>query len=124
MHNKDSSRKINKNYILQPCLLKQELEPDEIFEDNWEERENKWLPYLKKGAVSTAFSFARYTKRKKELTEFSMKKSLTLTSLTHRYFNNLRDENDEPIYTHNDEYLRKFTRRSDKGGLFSALNQY
>ena len=46
LHIKDSLKNIGKSYKLQPCLLKQELEHDEFFEDNWEEKENEWLPYL------------------------------------------------------------------------------
>ena len=34
-----------------------------------------------------------------ELTNFGMKNFLTLPSLANYYFNNLRDENDEPVYT-------------------------
>ena len=33
----------------------------------------------------------------KELTVFGMKNSLTLPSLANKYFNNLKDENDELI---------------------------
>ena len=46
LHIEDSLKKIGKLYKLQPCLLKKELGHDELFEDNWEERENEWLPYL------------------------------------------------------------------------------
>ena len=59
-----------------------------------------------------------------ELTGFGMKFSLTLPSLTNKIFNSLRDENDEPIYTYNDEYLRYFVRRSIMGKSCSALNHY
>ena len=38
LHIKDSLKNIGRSYKLQPCLLKQELEHDEIFEDNWEEK--------------------------------------------------------------------------------------
>ena len=38
LHIQDSLKNIGKSYKLQPCLLKQELEHDEIFEDNWEEK--------------------------------------------------------------------------------------
>ena len=58
LHIKDSLKNIGKSYKLQPCLLKQELEHDEIFEDNWEEKENEWLTYLKNDVLSTAFSYA------------------------------------------------------------------
>ena len=114
LHIKDSLKNIGKSYKLQPCLLKQELEHDEIFEDNWEEKENEWLPYLKNDVLSTAFSYARYSKRMEELTGFGMKNSLTLPSLANEFFNSLRDESDEPIYTYNDEFMRHFVRKSIK----------
>ena len=124
LHIKDSLKNIGKSYKLQPCLLKQELELDEIFEDNWEEKVNEWLPYLKNDVLSTAFSFARYSKGMEELTGFGMKNSLTLPSLANKYFNSLRDESDEPIYTYNDEFMRHFVRQSINGGRCSALNQH
>ena len=57
-----------------------------------------------------------------ELTRFGMNR-LTSPSLANKYFNSLRDENDEPIYTHNDQFMRHFVRQSVKGGRCSALNQ-
>ena len=124
LHIKDSLKNTGKSYKLQPCLLKQELEHDEIYEDNWEEKENEWLPYLKNDVLSTAFSYARYSKGMEELTGFGIKNSLTLPSLANKYFNSLRDESDEPIYTYNDEFMRHFVRQSIKGGRCTALNQY
>ena len=59
-----------------------------------------------------------------ELTGFGLKNSLTLPSSANKYFISLRDENDEPIYTYNDEFIRHFVRQSVKGGRCSALNQY
>ena len=123
LHFKDSLKNIGKSYKLQPCLLKQELEHDGIFEDNWEEK-NEWLPYLKNDVLSAAFSYARYSKGMEKLTGFGMKNSLTLPSLANKLFNSLREENDEPIYTYNVEFMRHFVRQSIKGGRCSALNQY
>ena len=74
--------------------------------------------------LSTAFSYARYSKGMEELTGFGMKNCLTLPSLANKYFNSLRDESDEPIYTYNDEFMRHFVRKSIKGGRCSTLNQY
>ena len=82
------------------------------------------VAYLKNDVLSTAFSYARYSKGIEESTGFAMKNSLTLPSLANKYFNSLRDENDEPIYTYNDEFMRHFVRQSIKGGRCSALNQY
>ena len=59
-----------------------------------------------------------------ELTRFGMKNSLTVPSLANKYFNNLRDENDEPISTYNNEFVRQFVTQSMMGGRCSALNQY
>ena len=123
LHIKDSLKNIGKSYKLQECLLKQELEHDEIFEDTWEEKENEWLPYLKNDVLSTAFSYAKYSKGMEKLTGFGMKNCLTLPSLANKYFNSLRDESDEPIYTYNDEFMRHFFRKAIKGGRCSALNQ-
>ena len=36
----------------------------------------------------------------------------------------MRDENDEAIYTYNDEFMRNFVRQSIKRGRCSTLNQY
>ena len=51
-------------------MLEQELEHDENFEDNWEEKENELLPYPKNNVLSTVFSYARYAKDMDELTGF------------------------------------------------------
>ena len=58
-----------------------------------------------------------------ELTQFGMKNSLTLPSLANKFFNSLRDENDEPIYTYTDPFMRNFVRKSIKGGRCNAFNQ-
>ena len=59
-----------------------------------------------------------------ELTNFSMKNSLTLPSLANKYLNSFRDENDEDIYTYTDPFMRHFVRYSIKGGRCNAFNQH
>ena len=105
VHIDKSLKKVGERYKLQSCLLKQELEHDEIYEDTWEARENDWLPFVKNDVLSTAFCYARYTMGMEELTNFGMKNSLTLPSLANNFFNSLRDENDEPIYTYTDPFM-------------------
>ena len=100
------------------------MEHDEIYEDTWEARENEWLPYVKNDVLSTAFCYAGYTMGMEELTKFGMENSLTLPSLANKYFNSLRDENDEPICTYTDPFLRNFVRKSIKGGRCNAFNQH
>ena len=60
----------------------------------------------------------------KEITGFSMKDCLSLPGLRWKYFNSLRTEEDEPIYTYNDKYMRWFGRQSIKGGRVCSFNQY
>ena len=59
-----------------------------------------------------------------ELTGFGMRNSLTLPSLAKKFFNSLRDENDEPIYTYTDPFMRNFVRKSLKGGGCNAFIQH
>ena len=118
-------KKTSVRYILQPTLLKQKIEHDGIFEDTWEARRNEWLPYVKNDVISTAFCYARNTISMEELPLFGKKNSLTLPSLSNKYFNSLRDENDgEPIYTYTDPFMSNFVRNSIKGGKCNAFNQY
>ena len=66
-------KKTGQSYKLQTCLLKQETEHDENYEDTWEEKENEWLPFVKNDVLSTAFCYARYRMGMEELTGFGMK---------------------------------------------------
>ena len=99
-------------YKLQLSLLKQEMEHDAIYEDTWPEKENEWLLYVKKTVLWTAFWYARYTMGMEELPTCGMKNSLPLPSLANKYFNSLRDEDDEPIYTYTDPFMRNFVRKA------------
>ena len=124
VHINQKLRKTGESYKLQESLLKKELEHDEIYEDTCEAKENEWLPYVKNDVLSTAFCYAKYTMGMEELTEFGMKNSLTLPSLANKYFNSLRDENDELVYTYTDPFMRNFVRKAIKGGRCNAFNQY
>ena len=103
-----SLKKIGEGYKLQPSLLKQDLEHDEIYEDTWEARENEWLPYVKNDVLSIAFCYASYKMGMKELTKFGPKSSLTLPSLANNFLNSLGDEIDEPIHTYTNPNMINF----------------
>ena len=87
-------------------------------------KNDEWLPYVKNDVLSTAFSYARYCKSMEEIIGFSMRDCLSAPGLGWKYFNSMRDENDEPIYTYNDEYMRWFVTRSIKVGRVCSFNQY
>ena len=84
---------------------------------------DEWLPFVENDVLCTAFSYARYCKAMEEITRLSMKDCLSAPGLGWKYFNSMRDENDEPIYTFKDKYMRWFVRQSIKGGRVCSFNQ-
>ena len=97
-HLSSSLRKLGETFGLQKELLKQEMNHTEIYEDTWEDKRDEWLPYLKMDVLSLAFIYARYTMNMDSLTEFGMKNCLSLPSLGWKYYNSLREEEDENLY--------------------------
>ena len=119
-----SLKKLGKTFILPKELLKTEMDHNDIDEHNYKDKKDIWLPYVKNDVLCTAYSYARYIEDMKEITGYSMKDNLSLPGLGWKYFNSLRTEEDEPIYTYNDKYMRWFVRQSIKGGRVCAFNQY
>ena len=70
------------------------------------------------------FSYARRTKAKEEINGCGMEDCLSLPGLGWKCLNNLRTEEEEPIYTYNDKYMRGFVRQGIKGGRVCAFTQY
>ena len=119
-----SLKKLGKTFKLQRELLKTQMNHDEVDVNNCKDKKHEWLDYVKNDVLCTALSYARYSKAMEELTRFSMKDCLSLPGLGWKNFNSLRTEEDEPIYTYNDKYMRWFVRESIKGGRVCAFNQY
>ena len=116
--------KLGKTFKLQKELLKTEMNHDEVDGKNYKDKIDEWLPYVKNDVLCTAFSYARYIKAMEEITKFSMKDCLSLPGLGLKYFNSLRTDQDEPIYTYNDKYMRHFVKQAAYGGRVCAFNQY
>ena len=74
-----SWRETGVSYKKQPSLLKQELEHDETYEDNWHNKEDEWLPDVKNDLSSIAFCYARYTMGMEEITNFGIEKQFNIT---------------------------------------------
>ena len=119
-----SLKKLGKTFKLQKELLKTEMNHDDVDGDNYEVKIDEWLPYVENNVLCTDFSYARYIKRMQEITGFSMKDCLSLPGLGLKCFNSLRTEEDEPIYTYNNKYMRWFVRQAAYGGRVCAFNQY
>ena len=106
-----SLKKIGKTFKLPKELLKTEIDHDGIDGNNWRDKKDEWLPYVKNDVLCTAYSYARYIKAMEEITGFSVKDCLSLPGLRWKYFNSLRTEENETIYTYIDEYMRWFVRQ-------------
>ena len=119
-----SLKKLRKTFELPKELLKIEINHDDVDANNYKDKKDIWLPYVKNDVLCTAYCYARYSKAMEEITEFSMKDCISLPGLGWKYFNSLRTEEDEPIYTYNDKHMRRFVRQSIKGGRVCAFNQY
>ena len=119
-----SLKKLGKTFNLPEELLKTKMNHDDIDGDNYKNKKDIWLSYVKNDVLCTAYCYARYNEAMKEITGFSMKDCLSLPGLGWKYFNWLRTEEDEPIYTYNDKSMRWFVRQSIKGGRVCAFNQH
>ena len=117
-----SVEKLGKTFKLQKELLKTKMNHDDVYGNNYKDKIDEWLSYVKNDVLCTAFSYARYIKAMQEITGFSMKDCLPLPGLGLKYFNSLRTEQDEPIYTYNDKYMRWIVRQAAYGGRVCAFN--
>ena len=52
-----------------------------------------------------------------------MQNCLTSPILANKFVNTLGDENDETVYTYNDDFLSHFVRKSNKCGRCGSFNQ-
>ena len=101
-----SLKKLGKTFKLQKDFLKTKMNHDEVDGNNYKDKINEWLPYVKNDVFCTAFSYARYIKAMEEITGFSMKECLNLPGVGLKYFISSKTEQQEPIYTYNDRYMR------------------
>ena len=62
------------------------MNQDEIDGNNYKDKKDEWLDYVKQYVLCTAFSYARYCKAMGEFTGFSMKYCLSAPGLGWRFF--------------------------------------
>ena len=73
------------------------MDHDEVDYNNYKDKKDEWLHYVKQDASCTAFSYARYCKAMEENIGFSLKDCLSAPGLGWKKINSMRDGNDEPI---------------------------
>ena len=124
IHLNYSLKKLGKTFKLQKGLLKTEMNHDEIDENNYKDKKLEWLDYIEYDVLCTVFRYARSRKALEEISGYSMNDCLSLPGLGWKYFNSLRTEGDQVIYTYNDKYMKWFVCHSIKGGQGFAFNQF
>ena len=73
-----SWKKLCKAFKLLNELLKTEMNPDEVDGDNYKDKKDEWLDYVKQDVLYTAFSYDRYTKTMEKITGFGIRDCLSL----------------------------------------------
>ena len=116
------SLKEGKTFKLQKDFLKNGMNHDEAYSDTWRDKKSELLDYVRNDVLCTSSSYARYTKTMEGITSFGMKNCLSIPGLGWKYFNSLRTEEDEPFFTYNAKYMRRFVRQSFKRGHVCAFN--
>ena len=89
-----SFEEIRKDFQITKSNFKTEMNHDEVDGNNYKDKKDEWLNYVKQDVLCTALSYARYIKSMQDITGFSMKDCLSLPGLGWKYFNSLRTEED------------------------------
>ena len=97
---------------------------DEYDEKNWRDEKDDWVDYVKYDVLCTAFSYARFSKSKLKIFGFVMKDCLSSPGSGWKHFSSVKTEEDEPICTYNDKYIRWFVQQSIRRGRVCVFIQY
>ena len=76
-HLKYSLKKSGKTFKLKNELLKTEIDQDEVDGENYKDKKDEWLDYVKQDVLCTTFRYAIYCTAMEESTRFSLKDSLS-----------------------------------------------
>lgn len=116
-HIKSSLANMGKSFKIPSNLQKTSVDHTEITEDNWEQKQSEWEPYLRKDIVSLGTVVIKYSRVMEQLIGLNMTSSISSPSLS---FKGWIKQSKEPIYSHTDKFTRAFIRRAVKGGRVSA----
>lgn len=101
-------------------LRKMDYEIEKITKDNYKEKENEWLPYLKNDVLALACCMMLYNEMMENISEFNLQSNLTLPGLSFKSWMNKKEAKKEEIWASADKYTRYFIRKSVKGGRVAA----
>ena len=114
-------RKIEKEYNVQPELLKSNMEHNQVNIHNYKDLEHIWKPYLKLDILGLASLIAKHGNDIQSITKVSFKNSLTESSLAWSTFGKYLG--DKTFYTPKNKYVRDFIHKTVHGGRVFALKR-
>ena len=123
VHISGSLRKIQKDYGIQPQLLKTEMEHSDITLSNYTEKERFWKPYLINDVLGLGMLVAKHANKIQKITGVSFKTSLTQSSLSWSTLGKYMEASGKTFYTPKNKYVRDFIRKTVHGGRVVALNR-
>ena len=124
VHISGSLRKIQKEYDIQPQLLKGELDHNDITLSNYKEREQFWKPNLVDDMLGLGAVAARHANKIQKLTGVSFKNSLTESSLAWSTLGYYIKQSGKTFYTpKKNKFVRDFIHKTVHCGRVVALNR-
>ena len=117
MHIPGSLKNIQKEYNIQPQLIKGEIDHNLITLSNYKEHENIWKPYLIDDVLGLAVVVAKHGNKIQKLTGVSFKNSLTESSLAWSTLGRYIRESVKSFYTPKNKYVRDFIHKTVVAGL-------
>ena len=125
-HCKYSLESMCKTFKIPMNLRKSKLDHENHTLENYKSKRDEWDPYLRLDVISAACCVLKYSKVMMDVVGQNMSSCLTIPSLTLKgWFKHLTHEEEEPIHTHTDPYVRDFIRKSIKGGrVFAAIRDF
>ena len=122
-HISRSLKEKQKEYKIQPNLMRGEIDHDVINISNYKDYENSWEHYLIDDVVGLAFVVAKHGNHIQKITcVSSYKNSLTQVSLGGCCLGRYLKEDNEVLYTPRNKYVRHFIKRTVHDSGDSACN--
>ena len=123
VHISGSLMKIQKEYNIQPQLIKGEIDHNLITLSNYKEHEKLWKPYLLDDVLGLAAVVAKHGNKIQKITGVSFKNLLTESSLAWSTLGKYMKQSGKTFYTPKNKYVRDFIHKTVHGGRVVALNR-
>ena len=122
-HITGSLKSKQKEYNIQPDLMKGEINQDLINIALYKDYENLWRLYFIDDVLGLAYVLAKHGNSIQKITGVSYKNSLTEAALEWSCLGRYLKEDNKILYTPKNKYVRNFIKQTVDGGRFLACNK-